>query len=122
MVDAYLSAKTKKAFYLTCFLLFGLVAGIVVAWHDRRYDTPFLLNLPGYMLGQVFMGLWVRFVSDVIPWIFKFPQGYVFASTLFWGLIGTLLSLFVKPKIIDWIVGIYLLLFGGLTITFYLLS
>jgi hypothetical protein len=121
MGNAYTSENIKKIFYIACFLLFGLVTGIVTGWHDYRYDTPFLLNLPGYMLGQLFEGLWVRFISDAVPWILHIPQVYILGSVLFWGLVGTLLSLFIKPKIVAWIVAIYLLLFGGLTLAYYFL-
>jgi len=109
----------KKYLHIACFSLFGLVIGTITGWHDRRYDMPFPLNLPGYMLGQLFEGLWVRFVSDAVPWILQIPQVYVLASILFWSLAGTLLIIFVKAKVVMWVVGAYLVIFGGMTILYY---
>ena len=110
----------KKTIIIICFLVFGILMGICTGWHNQRgYDTPFLLNIPGYLIGVVFEGLWARFISDIFPWILRRPQVFVLASILFWGLTGTLLALFVKPKVITWSVGIYLVIFGGLTIWYF---
>ncbi len=109
----------KKLIYIACFVAFGLGVGFWSVWHTR-YDTQLFLNLPGEMIGVAFHGLWVRFISDTIPWILDIPQVHVFASVLFWGVVGTLLSVFLKPKIIAWIGGVYLVIFGGMTVLFYL--
>ena len=109
----------KQYLCIACFSVFGLVTGIITGWHDRRYDTPFPLNVPGYMLGEFFEGLWVRFVSDAVPWILQIPQVYVLASILFWSLAGVLLIVFVKPRVVMWVVGAYLAIFVGLNILYY---
>ncbi len=110
----------KKLIIVICFLVFGIIMGICTGWQNQRgYDTPFLLNIPGYMIGDVFEALWVRFINYAFPWILRRPQVFVLASILFWGLTGTLLALFVKPKVIAWSVGIYLVIFGGLTIWYF---
>jgi hypothetical protein len=110
----------RKIIYIACFVAFGLALGFFIIWHNARCDTPLYLNLPGYSIGELFWNLWVRFISDATPWIMSPPQVYVFASVLFWGIVGTLLVLFLKPKIIAWIMGAYLVIFGGLTIWYYL--
>ncbi len=115
-------SRYSKGWLLVCFLLFGIIIGFVTIWHDQRYDTAFFLNLPGYLLGVAFHGSWTRFISEAKPWIMRVPQVYVLSSLLFWGLIGILLSIFVKPKIVAWIVSIYLVILGGFTIAFYINS
>lgn len=90
----------KRIIYIAAFVAFGLGLGFWSAWHDGRYDTPLYLNLPGYWLGEVF-------------------AGPVLASVLFWGVVGALFSFFLKPKLTAWIMGIYLVIFGGLTAWFY---
>ena len=113
----------KKYLCIACFSIFGLVTGIITGWHDQRgYDTPFLLNIPGYMIGDVFEGLWARFIGGTLataPWILGRPQVFILASILFWSLAGALLIIFVKPKVVMWVVGAYLVIFGGLTILYY---
>lgn len=80
--------------------------GIVTGWHEQRgYDTPLPINIPGHIVGEYL------FNSHIV--------GFVIASVLFWGILGTLLTVFVKQRIIAWIVGTYLLVFGGLTILYY---
>jgi hypothetical protein len=113
----------KQTIIILCFLVFGIIMGICTGWHNQRgYDTPFLLNIPGYMIGDVFQGLWARFIGGTLataPWILGRPQVFILASILFWGLLGTLLAIFVKFKILAWIVSIYLVIFGGLTIWYF---
>ena len=113
----------KRILIISCFLLFGILVGYATGWKDQKgYDTPFLLNIPGYMIGDVFQGLWCRFIGGTLataPWILWRPQVFILASILFWGLTGTLLALFVKLKVITWSVGIYLVIFGGLTIWYF---
>jgi hypothetical protein len=89
----------KQVIYIACFVAFGLGLGFWSAWH-ARYDTPLFLNLPGY-------------------WIGGFFAGPVLASVLFWGVVGALLALFAKPKLIACIMSSYLVIFGGLTIWYY---
>lgn len=108
----------RKLIYIACFVAFGLGVGFWSVWHTR-YDTQLFLNLPGEMIGDAFYGMWTRFISNPPPWILDLHQVYVFASALFWGVVGTLLSLFLKPKIIAWIMGAYLVIFGGLTAYYY---
>ena len=107
---------TKRVFIVVSFLLFGVIIGFATIPYDRQHDTALYLNLPGIGLSEVLQGGWVRFVSDNIPWILRFPQLYVLASVLCWGIIGALFAAFLKPRIIAWIVGIYLVIFGILTI------
>ena len=110
----------KRILIISCFLLFGILVGYATGWKDQKgYDTPFLLNIPGYMIGDVFQALWVRFINYVFPWILRRPQVFILASILFWGSMGTLLTSFVKPKVIAWSVGIYLVIFGGLSIWYF---
>ena len=106
--------------YILVFSLFGLVVGLVSIWHDERgYDTPFLLNLPGALIGDTLSGIWHRLFGIGTPWFIANPQVVVWTSVLFWSLVGFILIRFVKPKTIAWIVGTYLLIFGGLTIAYY---
>lgn len=106
----------RKIIPIVSFLFYGIIVGYGVGLYDRIHDTPLYLNIPGYLLGEAFTGLWIRFVSHIAPWILTRPQVYVLTSILFWGLVGTLLAVFIKPKIIAWIVSVYLVIFGTLTI------
>lgn len=109
----------RKLIYIACFVAFGVGLGFWSAWHDGLYDTPLLLNPPGYWIGVAFHGMWGRFVSDTIPWLLDIPRVFVLSSTLFWGIVGTLFSLFLKPKLIALIMGAYLVIFGGMTAWYY---
>lgn len=112
------SSMKRRIIYIACFVAFGLGVGFWSVWHTR-YDTPLFLNMPGELIGEAFHGMWVRFISDTIPWILNMPQVFVFTSVLFWGVVGTLFSIFLKPKLIAWIMGVYLVIFGGFTAWFY---
>ena len=103
----------RKLIYIACFVAFGLGLGFWSAW-QCRYDTPLFLNLPVDTLGGLLAG------EAIDLWVLKLPQVLVFTSVLFWGVVGTLLSVLLKPKIIAWIMGAYLVIFGGLTIWYYL--
>jgi len=103
---------TKQIIYIACFVAFGIGLGFFAAWHNSRYDTPLYLNLPASYLSIVIESVGIRGLS--------LTQLNVLASVIFWGVVGTLLTLFLKPKIIAWIMGAYLVIFGGLTIWYYL--
>jgi hypothetical protein len=87
----------QKIVLVTSFILFGLVLGVLGAWFDRRYDQWFPLNVPG------------DFVDN-----FGFLGGHILSSVLVWAVLGALLAFLFKPKIIAWIMGVYLVVFGGL--------
>jgi len=115
-----------KKVIITGFLIFGIAAGLIAIWFREHTDMVFLLNIPGTLLGDAIYGLSIRIIGDphsaqahyTIPWLFRIPQVYVPASILFWGLIGTLSAVFLKPRLVAWIMGIYLVVFGS----FYLLA
>ena len=110
----------KKIIIIAGFILYGLVAGFISIWFRQYTDTVFLLNIPGTLCGDAVYGLSIRFLGDLhssqahftIPWFLRIPQVYVPASMFFWGLLGTLFAVIFRPKIVAWIVGIYILLFG----------
>jgi hypothetical protein len=102
----------KKLIYIICFLAFGIGIGFLTVWYDRHYDIFLYINMPGQMLGLVVENFWVQFDSTIN----RPPQAYIVVSALFWGLLGTVLAYLFKPKVIAWIAGIYLLIFGGFTL------
>jgi len=106
----------KKIIIIVCFLIYGIILGFASIWYDRHGDTGLYLNIPGYLLGTVFESGWTRFIGGIRPWVMRMPQVYVLSSALSWGLLGTFFVVFLKPKIIAWIVGVYLVIFGTLTI------
>lgn len=119
----------RKLIYISCFVLFGIGAGFVSVWYYNNTDTIFFFNIPGTLIGD---GIYYRSIemfgnpfSDqahyTIPWLLRIPQVYVLASTLFWGLLGTIFSLFLKPLLMMWICAVYLVLLGILTIVSYVL-
>ncbi len=111
-----------KRIIIAMFMVYGVVVGFIAVWFRQNTDMVFLLNIPGTLFGDAVYGLSIRFFGDphssqahyTIPWLFRIPQVYVPASTLFWGLIGTLLAVFLKPRIVAWIMGVYLVVFGSL--------
>ncbi len=115
-----------KRIVLIGFVLYGIAVGFISVWFRQNTDSVFLLNIPGTLLGDAVYGLSIRFLGDphssqahfTTPWLFRIPQVYVPASILFWGLLGTLFTVFLKPKIVGLIMGIYLVIFGS----FYLLA
>jgi hypothetical protein len=86
----------RKIILIISFMLFGMALGFIGAWFHRHNDSWFPLNIPGDFLYAVFL------------------RNNVLASTLAWAVLGTLLTLIFKPKVIAWIMGVYLVVFGGL--------
>jgi len=84
-----------KIFIFCGFILFGLVLGYLSIWFDRQYDQWFPLNIPGNFL-------------------YEFMGNHIMASVVAWMALGLAITLVFKPKIIAWIMGIYLVIFGGL--------
>jgi hypothetical protein len=91
----------RKSVIISGFLVFGVAVGAFNAWmtNSYRYDTPLLLNIPGELITRSVLSS-------------KSLAAYVFGSALFWGVTSLLLSIVFKPKIIAWIICIYLLIFG----------
>ncbi|RJQ39671.1 MAG: hypothetical protein C4555_02660 [Dehalococcoidia bacterium] len=115
----------KKLYIFLGFVAFGIAAGFIAIWFREHTDSLFLLNIPGTLLGDAVYGISIRLFGDphssqahyTIPWLLRIPQVYVPASVVFWGLVGTLLAWFMKPKIIAWIAGVYV----ALSISLYLI-
>jgi len=115
-----------RKFIITGFIILGVIVGFIAIWFREHTDMVFLLNIPGTLLGDAIYGLSIRFIGDphsaqahyTIPWLFRIPQVYVPASILFWGIIGMIFAIFLKPRTVVWIMGIYLVVFGS----FYLLA
>ena len=85
----------RKIIFIVSFTIFGLALGFISLWFHRQYDQWFPMNIPGDIL-------------------FMFLGSHILASVLVWAILGTLLTLVFKPKIIAWIMGAYFVLFGGL--------
>ncbi len=85
----------RKILFIASFILFGLVLGFLSIKFDRQYDQWFPLNIPGI------------FINDYLG-------NHILASVLIWAAIGTLLVLIFRPKIVAWIMGVYLVVFGSL--------
>ncbi len=111
-----------KRIIIAGFIVYGTVVGFIAVWFRQNTDTVFLLNIPGTLLGDTIYGLSIRSFGDpyssqahyTIPWLFRIPQVYVPVSILLWGLIGTLFAVFLKPRIVAWIIGVCLAVFGSL--------
>jgi len=118
----------KKIIYIACFLLFGIGIGFVSVWFDNNTDTIFFLNIPGTVIGDGIYYRCIEIFGDpssaqahyTIPWLIRIPQVYVLASGLFWGLLGALFALFLKPKVMLWIAAVYVVILGILTIVYYI--
>ena len=116
----------RKSSVIIGFIIFGAAVGFASVWFRQHTDSLFLPNIPATLLGDAIYGLAIKYFGDphsaqahyTIPWLFRIPQVYVPVSILFWGLIGTLLAMFLRLKIIIWIMGVYLIAFG----CFYLLA
>ena len=116
----------KKIIYIACSLVFGVVVGFVSIWFYDNTDSIFILNIPGTLIGDGIYTGTIELFGDphssqahyTIPRVFRTPQVYVLASILFWGIAGTLLSIFLEPKITACIVPAYLIIAGILTIVF----
>jgi len=114
--------EIMKKITITGFIIYGIAVGFISVWFRQHTDTLFLLNVPGTLLGDAVYGLSIRFFGDphssqahyTIPWLFRIPQVYVPTSVFFWGLLGTIFAVFLKPRIIAWIMGIYVVTFGSL--------
>ena len=99
---------------------FGTVVGLIAVWFRQNADMVFLLNIPGTLLGDAVYDLSIRLIGDphssqahyTIPWLFRIPQVYVPASILFWGLVGTIFTVFIELRIIAWIMASYIMVFG----------
>ena len=85
-----------KIFVLIGFVLFGLVLGLLSRWFHRHYDQWFPFDIPGDLV--------------LVFWI----QIDVLASIVAWTIFGILFTLLFKPRIIAWIMGLYVLFFGAL--------
>jgi hypothetical protein len=94
-MKAFGSLGYRKAIFIVSFILFGLVLGAVSPWFHRRYDQWFFLDIPG-------------------DFLYNYLSNHLLASVLAWAVLGSLLSLIFRPKVIVWIMGIYLVVFGGL--------
>jgi len=111
-----------KRITIVVFIIYGTAVGLIAVWFRQHTDTLFLPNIPGTLLGEAVYNLSIRFIGDpyssqahyTIPWLFRIPQVYVPTSVLFWGLLGTLFTMFLKVRIIAWIIGIYLVVSGSI--------
>ena len=111
-----------KILIIMGFIIYGTAVGLIAVWFDQHTDMLFLLNIPGTLLGDVVYGLSIRLFGDphssqahyTIPWLFRIPQVYVPVSIFFWGLVGTIFMAFLKLRIIAWIMGLYLVVFGSI--------
>ncbi|MBA7645217.1 hypothetical protein ES703_52971 [subsurface metagenome] len=114
----------KKIITIIGFMLYGVVAGFISIWFRQHTDMVFLLNIPGTLCGDAVYGLSIRFFGDLhssqahytIPWLLRIPQVYLPASAFFWGVLGTLFAMIFRPKVVTWIMGIYILMFGIITV------
>jgi hypothetical protein len=108
----------RKLAIIAGFLVLGVLLGIWGDWFDQRRDLLFLVNLPGDFAYVPLEWLWFKISpnSTNTLWLFQDLQKWIFSSVLGWGILGTLFTLIFKPKVITWIMGIYLVLFGGFTL------
>ncbi len=106
----------KKLIIIAGFITFGTLLGFLSIWYDRHYDLLFFLNLPGDFAYLALDSILSDSAKD--PALIDFFNALyrVISSVLAWGIIGTLLTIFLKPKIIAWIMGGYLVIFGGFTL------
>ena len=111
----------KKSIIISGFIIYGTILGFISVWFRQNTDSLFFLNIPGTLLGDTAYGLSILFFGDphssqahyTIPCLLRIPQVYVPASIFLWGLIGTLFAVFLKPRIVAWIMGVYLVVFGS---------
>ena len=117
----------RKLIYIACFLLFGIGVGFVSVWFDNNTDTIFFLNIPGTIIGDGIYSGAIRLFGDpgssqahnTIAWIYRTPQVYVLGSGIFWGILGVIFAFFAKPRVVLWVIGIYVLIVIILAILFY---
>ena len=109
-----------KTVTITGLIIYGAVVGLIAVWFSQCTDTVFLLNIPGTLLSFAVYDLSIRFFGEphssqahyTIPWLLRIPQVYVPTSMLFWGILGTLFAMFLKPRGIALTMGAYLIVFG----------
>ncbi len=108
----------KKLLIIAGFLVFGLLLGLAGNWYHRHYDLVFFINLPGDFTYIPLEWLWFKISpgSGNTLWLFQDPQRWLFSSALGWGILGAIGALLLKPKVIAWIMGVYLVLCGGFTL------
>ena len=78
------------------FLLYGVTVGLLSFWWWSISDSPFLLNIPGELIGYQVYEIAIRLLGDPfspqahysIPWVLRIPQVFIPVSTLLWGVIG----------------------------------
>jgi len=95
----------KKIFILS-FLFYGVVVGLISTQLWQISDTPFFLNIPGVLIGDIVYGLSIDFLGNpsssqahfTIPWVLRIPQVYIPVSIIFWGIIGLISQLIYNSK------------------------
>ena len=92
----HLRTAYSKIFIFLGFVVFGLVLGFLSIRFDHRYDSIF----PFDILGDLVRSYWIT--------------NNVLASVLVWAILGAIITIIFKPKIIAWIMGVYVVLFGVL--------
>ena len=79
------------------FLAYGIAVGLIsVWWWNSGADMPFLLNIPGVLLGDEVYALAIEYLGNprssqahyTIPWLLRVPQIYAIVSVLLWGMVG----------------------------------
>ena len=86
-----------RAVIFAAFGVFGIIQGVLAARFDRQYDQWFPFDVPGDLMS--------------IP--LRDGPGLA-ASVSAWVIIGAALTLLFRPKVIAWIMGVYVVVFGGL--------
>ena len=102
------------------FVILGTILGLITVWFEQNTDTLFLLNVPGTLLGDSIYNISIELLGEsqsaqahyTIPWLLRIPQVYVLASIILWGVIGFVLAVLLKPRIIAWITGSYIIVIG----------
>ncbi len=93
---------TVKQKILVAFLAYGVVVGLLsVWWWHQGADSPFLLNIPGVLLGDKVYELSIMYLGNpnspqahyTISWFLRIPQVYFPVSALLWGAIGLVIQL-----------------------------
>jgi len=108
--------NNKKLIIIACFIAFGVLAGFLSIWYHRHYDLLFYFDLPGELLNVAFGSFLWDFLNDILSENVLHALSHVVPSTLAWGIMGILLAIFLKPKVIAWIMVVYFVLFGGFTL------
>ncbi|MFC1802851.1 hypothetical protein ACFL0D_02670 [Thermoproteota archaeon] len=79
---------------------YGLVVGFLSSWWWQISDNPFLLNIPGVILGDTVYELSIQLfgvpfspqANSTIPWVLRVPQVYIPVSVIVWFLCGLLIQ------------------------------